>query len=888
LLVVLLCTALAQQDPPPDPKFAPLAHQLFLAPELTRAQLLAAQKDLATPDLVRTMSLLAGQVFDRRDYAGALPMYQATCAVAAAIGDTRGQASCTFNLGLTESRLFHVEEALALYNQSLALYQSLNRKGDLVAPLNSIAILLNNRGDMRQAIPYYEHALADAAASGNEILLAQTNSNLGNVYHRLGNYRQAIQCLQTALEITKRKGTDRQAALVMNNLGTTYYDQHDLDLALSYSEQSLAIREKRNDPVELASSVLNIGVVHEAMGNTTKASAYFERALQLTTLPDLTPVRIRALYNLGNLLFRSNQIPAAKDKLEETIKLAGSVTDYFDANNARVLLGEIADGEGQYADAEQLARTAVAYSRQSGERQTLVSALDLLGVSLRDQGKSDDSEAALQEAILLTEQLREQLPGDRQGMIRFMDDQTSAYLHMVQLQLDRKRPEAALAYVERSKARSLLEILQTGNSGITKAMTPEERDREGILSQNLTRLDEQILRESQRPNPDRKRIAGWGVELEKARAGYRSFETVLYAAHPRLKVQRVAFDPARIGDLASALPDSGTALLDYSIGDAGIYLFVLTRGAERGSPPDLRVYKIGAGKDVLLRDVKRYREQVATRDLAYRKLAGSLYRELIQPAADQLRGKTTLVIAPDGFLWQLPFQALQPEPDRYLLQDRAIFYTPSLSVLHEMQKLHRERKPDQPRLLAVDATQLPASRREVEGLRQLYGQAHVQVFTAAEADQDRIRREAPNYEILHLAAHGVFQDRSPMNSYLVLAKAGKPEAGVFEAREMIDLNLHADMVVLSGCETGRGNTDGSEGLIGMAWALFVAGSPSTVASQWKVESESTTQLMLGFHRNLKRSTKAKALQLAALDVMKNPGYRHPFYWSGFVLMGEGF
>ena len=118
-----------------------------------------------------------------------------------------------------------------------------------------------------------------------------------------------------------------------------------------------------------------------------------------------------------------------------------------------------------------------------------------------------------------------------------MDDQTAVYLHMVQLQLDRKRPEAALAYVERSKARSLLEVLQTGNSGITKAMTPEERDQEGILSQNLTRLDEQILRESQRPNPDRKRITEWGVELEKARTGYRSFETVLYAAHPQLKVR---------------------------------------------------------------------------------------------------------------------------------------------------------------------------------------------------------------------------------------------------------------------------------------------------------------------------------------------------------------
>jgi CHAT domain-containing protein len=638
----------------------------------------------------------------------------------------------------------------------------------------------------------------------------------------------------------------------------------------------------------MASSVLNIGVVQQSLGNSAKAATYFERALQLTTLPELTPIRILALYNLGNMLFHGNQIAPAKEKLEETIKLAETIGNNFEANSARIVMGQMADDEGRYPVAEQLARTAVAYARQSGERQMLVTALDLLGVTLRDQQKPQESEAAFQEAILLTEQLREELPGDRQGVIRFMDDQTGVYLHMVQLQLDRQRPEAALACVERSKARSLLEVLQTGNSGITKAMTDEEREQEGILTQNLTRLNEQILRESRRPNPDRKRVTEWGTQLEKARTEYHSFETVLYAAHPQLKVQRVAFDPVRPGELVSAMPDARTALLEYSIGDGGLYLFVITRAAEGPSHPDLRVYKIAAKKEALLRDVNRYREQVATRDLDYRKLAGSLYRELIEPAADQLRGKTTLVIAPDGFLWQLPFQALEPEPDRYLLQDRAIFYTPSLSVLHEMQKLHQERKPAQPRLLAVDAAQLPASRREVDGLRQVYGRTHVQIYSGAEADQDRIRKEAPNYEVLHLAAHGVFQDRSPMNSYLVLAKAGKPEAGVLEAREMVDLNLRADMVVLSGCETGRGKAGGGEGLIGMAWALFIAGSPSTVASQWKVESDSTTQLMLGFHRNLKRSTKAKALQLAALDVMKNPAYRHPFYWSGFVLMGQGF
>src|SRR6185369_9761392 len=173
----------------------------------------------------------------------------------------------------------------------------------------------------------------------------------------------------------------------------------------------------------------------------------------------------------------------------------------------------------------------------------------------------------LQEAILLTEQLREQLPGDRQGVINFMDDQTLAYLHMVQLQLDRKRPEAALAYVERSKARSLLDVLQTGNNGIQKAMTAEESEQEGALTQTLTRINEQILRESRRPNPDRKRVTEWATQLEKARTEYHSFETTLYAAHPQLKVQRVAFAPVRPADLISSLPDTHTALLEYAVLD---------------------------------------------------------------------------------------------------------------------------------------------------------------------------------------------------------------------------------------------------------------------------------------------------------------------------------
>jgi CHAT domain-containing protein len=375
-----------------------------------------------------------------------------------------------------------------------------------------------------------------------------------------------------------------------------------------------------------------------------------------------------------------------------------------------------------------------------------------------------------------------------------------------------------------------------------------------------------------------------GAQLADARAEYRSFESGLYAAHPRLKVARAAFDPIYTGDLIRDLPGDATAMLEYSIGDGGVTLFVLTR---TGAParPDLRVYRIAKPVDALKRDVARFREQIATRDLAWRDLAGSLY-DLIGPAAAQLKPGGTLVISPDGFLWDLPFQALAATRERFLLEDHPLFYTPSFTVLAEMRKL-REPSGGSGRLLAVNALGLAAAAREVEGMRQVYGTPKVVVLSGADANHDAVRREASKYDVLHLAAHGVFDNRSPLNSYVLLAKDGKPEAGVMEAREWMEISLHTSMVVLSGCETARGQAAGGEGLLGMSWALFVAGSPATVASQWKVESDSTARLMLAFHRNVQHSPKASALRAAQLELLKNPAWRHPFYWSGFVLIGDG-
>jgi len=171
----------------------------------------------------------------------------------------------------------------------------------------------------------------------------------------------------------------------------------------------------------------------------------------------------------------------------------------------------------------------------------------------------------------------------------------------------------------------------------------------------------------------------------------------------------------------------------------------------------------------------------------------------------------------------------------------------------------------------------------------MYGAKASKVYVGAEAREEVLKAESSNYRILQLATHGILNNASPMYSHVVLAQSDNAkEDGLLEAWEIMQMDLQADLVVLSACETARGRIGAGEGVIGLTWALFVAGCPTTVVSQWKVESSSTTELMLAFHHNLKTgATKGEAMRQAALKLMANNKYDHPFYWAGFIVVGDG-
>jgi CHAT domain-containing protein len=264
-------------------------------------------------------------------------------------------------------------------------------------------------------------------------------------------------------------------------------------------------------------------------------------------------------------------------------------------------------------------------------------------------------------------------------------------------------------------------------------------------------------------------------------------------------------------------------------------------------------------------------------------------------------------------LWELPFQSLQTSTNKYLIETSAISYGPSLTALREMSKNKKVRQLSNATLLAFGnptvgketaekvkrvfmdekLEPLPEAERLVTSLGKLYGSNGSRIFIGAQAQEEIAKTESSKYRIVQFAAHGILNDVNPMYSHIVLSQKGDNpnEDGLLEAWEMKDLNLNAGMVILSACETARGRFGGGEGVIGMSWALFIAGVPTTVASQWKVESSSTTELMLEFHGQLltgKNISRAEALRRASLKVMKMPQYKHPSYWAGFVMVGDGF
>jgi CHAT domain-containing protein/Tfp pilus assembly protein PilF len=924
--------------------------------EAERKQLFEADKELVTVALVQALLVQGTILRQQRKYSQALAHYERIGEIANQLGDKKGIVNILRGIGTVHQSQGNYTEAFEYYHKSLKIAEESGDKAGFGTTLNAIGNTHQVQSNYTQALEYYERSLKIAEETGNKVglsfilfylgnnHLAQCNytqaleyyhrsmkfkeeindqygiaailNNIGGIYQAQGNYIQALEYCHKSLKLVEKLGSKQGISSALVNIGNVHHSQGNHAQALEYYQRSLKIAEETGDKVGIRIALGNTGTAHQSQGNYTESLEYHHRCLKIAEETGNKAGISNALNNIGSVHQSQGNYTQALEYYHRSLKIAEEIGEKGGIGDTLNNIGSIHQLQGNHKQAVEFASRATDLAEQTGLPGLFRDSRIVAGQAYQALHQPQETKKAFTDAIFAIEEIRNQVVGNAQQQQQFFAGNLAPYYGMVRLLIEQNNNLGAFAFAERAKARALLDVLQTGKLSITKAMSPAEKQQEEKLTYELVSLNAQIYTEKLHAQPNQTRLNDLNARLQKARLDLEAFHTSLYAAHPELKTQRGQTQPITLAEAAGLIPDDKTALLEFIVDKDQTYLFALSKGAPQ-QVVDFQVYKIDIKQDELAKLCNQYRQQLADRRVSYHALATRLYDLLLNPARTHLAGKTNLVIIPDGVLWELPFQTLQPARSHFLIEDAAISYAPSLTVLQKMMQTRQKKgTPAAPTLLAVgnpiisketsgrvktvtmdeQLLPLPEAERQVRLLQRLYSPARSKVYIGQKADEARIKAEAGNARILQLATHGILNDASPMYSQIVLAQgeADANEDGLLEAWEIMNLELNADLVVLSACETARGKLGAGEGMIGLAWALFVAGSPATVVSQWKVESASTTELMVAFHRNLQagrgrlssKLSKAEAMRRAALKLMKTSAYSHPFYWAGFVVIGD--
>jgi CHAT domain-containing protein len=944
LLVLALVPALAADTPPVA---GPLAVELLAQPDAgARETWLSAHAAQATAELGRALGAQAGTLQKAGRFDEALVAFALTVRVGEIAGDLQSRVLGLRGQGDIERQRGRVREALPFLERGMQEAEAAADQasvGTLGSPLGMAHIQM---GEFGVALEIFERQRAAFEAVGDGRGRGHAESNIGTALGSMGRNEEALRAFQRSRALLEAAGFASGVARADNNLGLTYRNLGNYAAALEALSRSLAAKEALGDRPGLPSTLKNIGDVYQLQGGRLQAIDYFHRSVALAEEIGLKPAITEALNDEGRVLLELGRPQEARKVLERALAIAreiesaeaiawvsSALADVRQATGDRAGALQILEDclavalqrdelplvvrtraqmaglrldEGNAKEALPLAESAALLARSAFLREELWPALLLAARAQQALGHPERAEPLLRESIEVIEELRAQTVGPDADRAGFLVTRAAPYQELVALLADAGRDWEALAVAERSKGRVLLDVIG-GHATTAAALGAAGQEQERRLDASLLAASAELRALLQKPGRDAERVKRLEAERALRRRAVEDFRTRQYALHPELRALRGESRALDAGDVRGLLGDGRTVLLQYVLAGRHAYLFVLSTGP--AGAPVLVVHRLAADSSELMRLAARLRQELADRNLDFGDLSARLYGLLLAPAGEPLRRARHVVLVPDGGLWELPFQALLSPAGRYLVEDRAVSYAPSLTVLRDMRAQRALKAPRAETLLALgnpalgDGSRrrspaalmggtlepLPEAEAQVRAIALLYDPHASAVRIGAAATESWLKAEAPRYRILHLATHGVLDDASPLYSQLVLASpvAGDTDDGLLEAREILDLQLGADLAVLSACETGRGQARAGEGLIGMAWAFFAAGCPATVASQWKVEAAGTTRLMVAFHRQLHAGhSAAEALRLAALAQLRRPVERHPFYWAGFVAMGD--
>jgi len=845
------------------------------------------------------------------------------------------------NIGIVYAEKSEYDKALEYYYKSLEIKLEIyNDKHPLVATTYSnIGIIYEEKSEYDKALEYYFKSLEIRLVVFGEKHphVAISYSNIGIIYEEKSEYDKALKYFFKSLDIRLEIFGKNHPSVAnsYNNIGLVYADKSEYDKALEYYfeslEISLGIFGKKHPSV--ADSYNNIGLVYANKSKYNKALEYYYKSLEvdLEIHGEKHPDVANSYYNIGNVYTDKGEYNVALEYYQKGVASClrnfndtshvdsvPVIEDYLDWNDLLEALHKKAKVFAHHA------KDLTDLEEPSGLELALrhYQACDtLIGLARREISTKSDKLALGEkivdvylEAVDVCMKLSEK--EERENSDRYK--------------------ELAFYFSEKNKSSVLLEALAGAEAQKFAGIADSLLQKENELQTDMA-LYKKLLAE----NPDSAKQKLFNDKLFTANREYEALIKMFENEYPEYFKLKYNQEPIGVVEIKNRL-DAKTAMISYLKADSTITIFTITHDnldiktvtAMDNFADTIQYYRYGLIYTTSLRYARMYKKY------AYR-----FYQKLIPY---HLSGEIeNLIIIPEAGLSMIPFETFLTEEAEdkdwkelsYLIKKFNISYSYSANLFYKtfpketdmqvettdlndwlafapvfddsntagltlrtrelLQAFDSEMDDTlgtRGRLMEGDyISPLPGTESEVEAIFREFDEkgkkALVQI--KKKANEDFVKSgQLADYKYLHFATHGFVNTDKPELSGIFLAQdSALTEDGILYQGEIYNLDMNADLTVLSACETGLGKIRKGEGLIGLTRALLYAGSKNIIVSLWRVSDESTSDLMIGFYKNLLEENKdqkefSKALKQAKLKLINEGSYAHPFYWSPFILIGK--
>jgi len=759
------------------------------------------------------------------------------------------------------SSLFSLSAALICLSLSIVAYAASpadpkNAQSYMVSGLEHF-----HDGRFSDALREWSRAERLSAAANDPTGQGRALFRKGSAYTALGKYRDALINLQQALVLKKETADPRLVARITGSLAYVYAQLGRTKEGMQLLQRSIVLAKESRDMKTAVAGLNNLGNLYASNEQYEKAGNAYRKSLEIAGNNGLDSLAAKAAVNLARSLLAAGESERARSALDEAMLRVEKLTPSHAKAYALISLGRLYGRlEGQTSGNRLIAAQAFESAQATAE---LIADQRALSFALGYLGRLYEEDDRYYEALQLTHRADKaaQQVGATEGLYQWQW-QTGRLL--------REQGEIEPAVAAYRRAVYTLQSLR-------KDLSRESFSSQGSFRKTFGPLFLEYA----------------DLLLEHSEAITDAAQVEFYLREVRETVEQMKgaeLEDYFQDDCVAALKEKTKGIDRLAVRTAAIYPIIFKDRLELllSLPVGIQRFSSPVAADTLVEEVRALRLKLEKRTThQYLTHAKRVYDWLIRPLQPTLRknGIDTLIIVPDGALRTIPMAALH-DGEQFLIHHYAIATTPGLT-LTDPRPLPQEKM----QVLLGGLSEsvqgfppLPNVNEELENIQQLY---EGKIIKNREFNIQNMESELTRipYSIVHVASHGQF-DKDVNNTFL-LTYDGKLSMDALEAYLGISKFRKdpVELLTLSACQTAAGDDRAALGLAGIA---IKAGARSALATLWFISDQASSLLVSEFYQRLQDSSlsKAMALQQAQLSLIKDRRYRHPGYWSPFLLIGN--